>query len=354
MSKLKIPLIIILVVAGLALIKIFFLSPKKSDTAGAPSVPGGSKLPTMVTGYILKSESLDNEVYSSGTISANEEAELRPEVSGKIVMMNITEGSRVQKGDLLVKINDADLRAQLKKLELQVALSEEKEVRQRKLLEISGISKEEYDIALNQLNVTRADLENMNAQIAKTEIRAPFNGVLGLKKISEGSYITPSTLVVTMQQIDPIKVDFSIPEKYMDKIKKGDKVLFSVQGLDNTFTANIYAIDPKIDLATRTVQLRALASNNNGKIFPGAFAKVQLVLSQNQSALMVPTESIIPVLKGQKVYLYKGGKVQEQMVETGLRTPTKIEIVKGLQAGDTVIVTGVMSLKQGAPVKLIQ
>jgi membrane fusion protein (multidrug efflux system) len=353
MNKLKIPIIIFAVILGLILIKVFFLSPKKQDMAGS-FLPGAPKPSTMVTAYVVKPEVLDNEVYSSGTVSANEEVELRPEVPGKIVVLNIVEGGRVSKGELLVKINDADLQAQLKKMNLQLTLAEEKEGRQKKLLDISGISKEEYEIALNQVNVIKSDIENMSAQIAKTEIRAPFNGVLGLKKVSAGSYITPSTLVATMQQIDPIKVDFSVPEKYMDKIKNGDKVFFSIQGLDGTFTANIYAIDPKIDLATRTVQLRAKASNSNGKIFPGAFATIQLVLKQNKGALMIPTESIIPILKGQKVYLYKNGKAQEKLVETGVRTPTRIEVIKGLQVGDTVVVTGVMSIRQDAPLKLIK
>ncbi len=354
MNKLKIPLIIFGVVLGLVLVKIFFLSPPKAAIPGMSMLPGAPKPASVVTAYIVKPEILDNEVYSSGAISANEEAELRPEVSGKIVSLNIIEGTRVNKGDLLVKINDADLQAQYKKLQLQLTLAEEKEARQKKLLDISAVSKEEYDVVLNQMKVAKAEVENMVAQIAKTEIRAPFSGVVGLRKLSEGSFITPSNVVVTMQQIDPIKVDFSVPEKYMDKIKRGDKVIFSVQGLDGTYTARIYAIDPKIDMTTRTVQLRALASNTSSRIFPGAFANIQLVLDKNESAIMVPTESIIPILKGQKVYLYRNGKAQEQMVETGVRTPTQIEIVKGLKTGDTVVVTGVMSIRQDALLKLLK
>ncbi len=351
MKKLKVPLIIGAVFLILALLKVFFLTPSKPGQTGTT---GGVRQPVPVTGYIVKNEILNNEVYSSGTISANEEAELRPEVSGKITYLNLVEGGRVSEGTLLVKINDADLQAQLKKLQLQVKLAEEREARQRKLLEISGVSQEEYDIVLNALTTARADVENMMAQIAKTEIRAPFSGVLGLRKISVGAYVSPATLIATMQQIDPVKVDFSVPEKYMDLLKKGDKVFFSVQGLADTFTAKIYAIDPKIDLATRTIQLRALAPNKNTSIFPGAFTRVQLVLDQNKSAIMVPTESIVPVLKGQKVYLYKNGTVREQIVETGIRTSERIEVVSGLQLGDTVIVTGVMSIRQEAPVKMIR
>jgi membrane fusion protein, multidrug efflux system len=355
MSKFKIPMIVIAIIVVLALIKIFFLMPKKQEGQGGPmGGPGGPRPASLVTGYVVKPELLSNEVYASGAISANEEAELKPEVSGKITNLNIVEGGRVSKGELLVKINDADLQAQLKKLKLQFTLAEEREGRQKKLLDISGISQEEYDIALSQLNVIKADIENLMAQIAKTEIRAPFSGILGIRKVSEGAYVTPATIIVTMQQIDQVKVDFSVPEKYMTKVKKGDKILFTIDGLEGNFTASIYAIDPKIDPSTRTVQLRALASNGNNRIYPGSFAKIQLVLGQNKSAMMVPTESIIPVLKGQKVFLYKSGVAKEQLVETGLRTPTKIEVVKGLQFGDTVVVTGVMSTKQDAPLKLIK
>lgn len=355
MRKFKIPIIIVVVIALLALIKIFFLMPTKPEGQSGPMGQGGESKPaSLVTGYIVKPEILSNEVYASGAISANEEAELRPEVSGKIVRLNIAEGGRVSKGELLVKINDADLQAQLKKLEFQLKLAEEKEGRQKKLLDISGISQEEYDIALGQLNVIKAEVENLMAQIAKTEIRAPFSGILGIRKVSEGAYVTPATVIVTMQQIDQVKVDFSVPEKYMNKIKKGDKIFFTIEGLDGNFSASIYAIDPKIDPSTRTVQLRALASNGSNKIYPGAFARVQLILDQNKSAMMVPTESIIPILKGQKVFLYRNGVAKEQLVETGLRTPTQIEVVKGLQFGDTIVVTGVMSTKQDMPLKLIK
>lgn len=348
MRKLRVPLLIVAVISVLALVKIFFLTPKKTENVSATA----AKLPIAVTGYIVKAETLDNEVYASGTISANEDAELHSEISGKITYLNIPEGTRVGKGTLLAKINDADLQSQLQKLQLQLQLAEEKEVRQKNLLDINGTSREEFDNAQNLVATIRSDISNMHAQIAKTEVKAPFDGVIGLRKVSIGAYITPTTLITSMQQIDPIKVDFAIPEKYMDRIKKGDKVIFTIQGLDGNFSANIYAIDPKIDLATRTVQLRAQSPNHSGKIFPGAFARIQLVLNQNKSALMVPTESIIPILKGQKVYLYKNGTAQEQIVETGLRTPAKIEITKGLQAGDTVVVTGVMNVRQDALLKM--
>jgi len=351
MKRFKNLIIVVLILLAFVLVKLLFLTPPK-ETGAWGAAQGAAKPASPITAYVVIPEVLDNVVSASGTIAANEEAELKSEVAGKIVFMKITEGTKVSKGELLLKINDADLQAQLKKLKLQSTLAEEKEQRQKKLLDINGISKEEYDIALNQVQLIKADIENLEAQIAKTEIRAPFNGVLGIKKVSEGTYLTPATNVISIQQTDPIKIDFSISEKYSTRIKRGDKINFSVQGTEGAFEGTVYAIEPKIDLATRTIQIRAIAPNRDGKLFPGAFAQIKLPLNSNKEALMLPTESIIPVLKGQKVYVIKSGVAYEQIVETGVRTSAKIEITKGIQRGDTVAVNGVMSLRNETPVKI--
>ncbi len=348
MAKLKFPLILLAIVAVLAVVKIFYLTPK--DTKAGPGKGPAPVAPVSI--YVVKSEILDNKVYSSGTISANEEVELHPEVSGKIVHLNIQEGKHVRKGELLLKINDADLQAQLRKLELQIKLAQEREQRQKKLLEINGVSQEDYDIAMNQLGTIYADVDFTKAQIDKTEIRAPFDGVIGLRKISNGAYVTPLNVIATVQQIRPIKIDFSVPERYSDKIKTGDQIRFTIQGLGETFIGKIYAIDPKVDLSTRTVQLRALCNNQGEKIFPGSFARVELILASMPNAILVPTQSVVPILKGQKVFVFKNGEAVEQIVETGIRTDSQIEITKGISPGDSVITTGIMSIKQGTKVRL--
>jgi membrane fusion protein (multidrug efflux system) len=344
MSKLKIPLLIVVLIAVLAVVKIYVVDATDKTVAAAPKTTKG----VVVTGYKVQPQLLDNQLYTTGTILANEEAELRPEIAGKVIRMNIAEGAKVQKGQLLLKINDAEWQAQLKKLKVQYTLAKDREQRQKRLLDISGVSQEEYDVVLNQLHTIEAEVDNIQAMIDKTEIRAPFTGTLGLRRVSEGSYVTPTTTIVTMQQTEPLKVDFSVPEKYMDKIKKGDKISFTVQGLRDTFTAQVYAIEPKIDMATRSVQLRALVKNTGGKILPGAFARISLLLAQQDKALMIPTEALVPILKGQKVFLIKDGKAQEQIVETGIRTAAQIEVLSGLAAGDTVVVTGVMNVRQGS------
>lgn len=347
--KAKTLLISLSVLAALIFIKLKWLS----NEATTANKAGGNKPPmSTVSGYVLKPAILDNKLYVSGTVLANEEVELHPESSGKISKLYLKEGRKVSKGELLVKINDADLQAQLKKISLQLKLAEEREKRQKQLLGISGISQEEYDVVLNQLNSLKADMDFTKAQIAKTEIRAPFSGQVGLKWVSEGSYVSPTMKIATVQQLDPVKIDFSIPEKYAGKVNLNDPVLFNIAGNNQQFKGTIYAIEPKIDPGTRTLQIRALCPNKGGHIYPGAFAKIQLLMKETPNALLIPTQAVIPSLKGKKVFVCRGGMAISQMIETGIRTDTQVEVLSGLQIGDTIITSGIMQLKDKAPVKM--
>ncbi|OGU93376.1 MAG: hypothetical protein A2330_07080, partial [Ignavibacteria bacterium RIFOXYB2_FULL_36_7] len=314
---------IVLVVLIILIVAVLFAIPKLSSS--------GSKVPLAnmnkslsVKAHIIKAEKLANNVITSGTILSNEEVELKGEVAGKIINIYFKEGSSVKKGDLLVKINDAELQAQLAKAKYNLKLLEDREHRQRVLLEREAISQEDYDVSLNELNVVKADIELVKAQVAKTEIRAPFDGVIGLKNVSEGSFVNTETIIATLQDINPIKIDFSIPEKYSGSVKVGDQIRFKVVGKDETYTGKVYAIEPKIDPQTRTLKLRAVYSNAARSILPGSFADVELILHEIQGALMVPTYSIIPELKGQKVFLYRNGKAFPQNVEIGIRTDTRV------------------------------
>jgi membrane fusion protein (multidrug efflux system) len=348
-------IIIAVVICILLIAKHFFfpaLSPDAVDLKGGK--PSGAAPKSNVSAYVLKSEKLNNEVYASGTIIANEEVQLQPELSGKIIQINFQEGSKVSKGQLLVKINDSDLQASYKKLQLQYALADQKIQRQKQLLAINGISQEEFDISQNQYNAIKADIDFASAQIAKTEIKAPFDGIIGLKNVSEGAFVSTNTVIASVQQIDPVKIDFSVSERYSSLVKKGDKLSFTVEGNDKALAGLVFAIEPKIDLATRTVQIRAICPNPNEVIYPGAFAKVQLQLNDIDSALMVPTEAIIPDLKGKKVYRIKNGQAESVKVITGLRTDEKIQITNGLAAGDTIITRGIMTIKPGASVKITE
>jgi len=350
--KLKNIILIVVIIVGLVIIKLLFLQPENAGPSKAGGPPKDQQ--TNVTGFVVHSEELENKIYSSGTVMANEEVILKPEVSGKLVSILFKEGSNVTKGTLLAKINDADLQAQLKKLTLQLKLAKEREGRLKGLLAIKGVSQEEYDVTANQLQTIAADMDYTTAQIAKTEVRAPFNGKIGLKQVSEGSFVTNSTVIASMQQTEVLKIDFTIPEKYAFITSVGDLVHFTVENQRTSFTAKVYAIEPRIDQQTRNITIRALYNNSSTNIYPGSFAKVELTANKKQSTYMIPTEAVIPELKGKKVFVCRDGKAIPVKVETGTRTDAKIEILTGLTAGDTVITTGMMSLKPEASVKVLE
>jgi len=341
--------ITILVVLAIALLPKILSSTESSNS----TIPGSRPdIVVPVKVHIVSLETLSNSVFTTGTILANEEVELRSEVSGKIIKILFKEGSYVSKGDLLIKINDADLQAQLRRAESKVKLSKEKESRQRQLRDGNLISQEEYDNTLGELNVNEADYDLIKAQIDKTEIRAPFSGIVGLRSVSEGSYITTSTVMARLQNLSSIKVDFSIPERYFSSVQKSDELEFKISGSSNIFRAKVYAIEPKIDPGTRTLQIRAICNSSYKELIPGAFANVELSLKQTNGAILIPTISIVPELKGQKVYLYKSGTVVPQNVELGTREETRVQIISGLSLGDTVITSGILQIRPKSKVKI--
>jgi membrane fusion protein (multidrug efflux system) len=349
--KLKNLIIGLGVVAILIGTKFIFFPSKTGQPANAVRGKNDGP-PSNVTACIVKAEKLSNQITASGTIRANEDVQLQPELSGKIVQINFKEGSQVSKGQLLVKINDADLQAQYKKLQLQHTLAEQTMQRQKQLLDINGVSQQEFDLAQSSYNTIKADMDFATAQILKTEIKAPFDGVIGLKNVSEGAFVSPATIVASIQQIDPVKIDFAVPERYSYFLKKNGEVIFSIEGVPGELKGQIYAIEPKIDMTTRTVQVRAICPNSKNNIYPGAFAQVKIQLNDIDAAIMIPTEAIIPDINGQKVFVMKNGKASYARVETGIRTDAKIQITKGLSVGDTVLTTGIMQLKPNAAVKI--
>jgi membrane fusion protein (multidrug efflux system) len=347
--KSKTVIIIIAIVAALVVIKLMFLKQE-----GGPSGKAGSQgQATNVTAYIVKPQELENKIFSSGTVMANEEVQLRPEISGKLISIFFKEGSYVTKGTLLAKIFDEDLKAQLKKLELQLKLAEAREKRLKGLLEIKGVSEEEYYTAENELATIATDMDYTKAQISKTEIVAPFSGKIGLKNVSEGSFVTNADVIATMQQLDLLKIDFTVPEKYASLIVVGDTVHFRVASSPDQFSAAVYAIEPRIDPQTRNITVRAIYRNSKTAIYPGAFAKIELIASKKQSSLLIPTEAVIPELNGTKIFICKNGKATPIKVETGTRTESDVDILSGITAGDTVITTGIMGLKPNTNVKIV-
>ncbi len=342
------------IIIGIVIIVLIVLAiPKLKSTENKPGGRGfGSTGPLPVKAHITKYQVLDNKVLTTGTVLANEEVDLKSEVPGKITKILFKEGSYVKAGDLLVKINDADLQAQLQSAKSRLELQKDTEYRQKQLLEKEAISQEDYDMTANQLQVNEAEVELIKAQIAKTEIRAPFSGIIGLKSVSEGSFVTNSMVIASLQNINPIKIDFSIPERYSTMVDVGDEINFSITGSDKNYVGKVYAIEPKIDPVTRTLQIRALCSNTGREILPGSFANIQLVLKKIEDAILIPSEALIPDIKGQKVFIYRNGKAAPQQVGTGIRTDINVQLTSGISEGDTIITSGMLQLRPGAPVTI--
>jgi membrane fusion protein, multidrug efflux system len=304
------------------------------------------------TGYLIAPSHLSELIKSTGTLRPDEEVDLSFETSGKIVGINFTEGTRVKKGDLLAKINDQPLQAQLEKLKAELKMAEAKEFRQRSLLGKDAISQESYDQIVTDVQTINADINLIKAQISMTELRAPFDGIIGLRYLSEGSYANPATKIARLIKINPLKIEFTISEKYASEIKIGYPITFSIDGSNQIFNASVYAIDPKIDISTRSIVLRALYPNKNEELRSGRYAGITLELSKIDNAIAIPTEALIPEMEGEKVFIYKNGKAQSVRVNIGLRTESKIQIVDGLSFGDTLLVTGILQLRQNLPIAL--
>lgn len=306
----------------------------------------------LVSGQIIKPQTFDNDLSLSGTIEANEQVAIRSEISGIVEKINFKEGSIVQQGQVLLKINDIELRAQLAQAKTKEALASENERRARLLLQKEGISQEEYDIASADFRTAKAQTQLISAQINKTSVKAPFSGKIGLREISPGTYVTPSTLIANLVNTSKLKITFAVPEKYVSQIKNNMVLTFNVANSPEKFQAKVYAIEPGIDVNTRTLQIRAITDNSKGKLFPGTFANIELPLDIISDAIIIPSQAIVPVQNGKKVYVYKNGKAKEMRVETDTRTEKSVLILKGLKPGDTLITSGVMSLKDKAPVKI--
>lgn len=313
---------------------------------------GGAPAAVKVSGMVVQPQAFADNLSLSGTIEANEQIEIRSEVSGIIENINFAEGSRVTKGQILFRVNDQELRAQLAKVQTNQNLAAENERRAKLLLEKEAISREEYDMAEADLASAKAESQLMQAQLGKATVRAPFSGIIGLRYVSQGTYVTPSTPIANLVNTDKLKITFAIPEKYSSQIGIGDDLSFTTSSSEEEHTATIYAIEPGVDISTRTLKMRALADNKEGKLIPGTFANVFLPLAVVNDAIMVPTQALIPIQNGKKIFIAENGKAKEVVVETGARTESTIRITSGVKAGDTILTSGIMVLRDGSPLNI--
>jgi membrane fusion protein (multidrug efflux system) len=308
--------------------------------------------PLTVEGMLVKPTTLAEGIEVAGSILPFEITEIRPEISGRITQINFTEGGFVSKNTLLIKLFDGDLQAQLKKLQVQLKIAEKTEERQRELLKINGISQQDYDLSLLQVNNIKADIELTEVNIGKTEIRAPYPGRMGLRSISPGAYITPSTIITSISQLDKKKISFSVPEKYSNEIRPGMKIGFRIEGMDKDETGTILASESVVEANTRNLKVLATINDGAQRLVPGSFAKVNLTLSQNKDAVIIPTQCIIPNARTKQVVLYRDGKAEFKTVTTGIRGAETVQVTSGLQTGDTVITTGLLFIRKDSKLKI--
>lgn len=338
--------------AGLAVHTFMPHENKELQEAPTKSAPQSRKRTLNVTAEVIKKSSISDGIIITGLLLPDEEVSLSFETSGKITAINFVEGTHVKKGQLLAKVNDAQLQAQLRKLEVQLKLAEDRVYRQNALLEREAVSKEAYEQVQTDLAMLKAEIDMVKANIALTELRAPFDGIIGLRQVSEGTYATPSTIVASLTKISPLKIEFAVPERYAGIVKNGANLSFKVEGHLKPFSAKVYATESYVDPTTHTFAIRALYANNNGQLMPGRFANVDLKTQEFDDAITIPSQAIIPEMGIDKVYLYKSGKAQPVTITKGIRNESRAQILEGLNIGDTIITSGTLQLRTGLSVTL--
>ena len=347
--------IIAVIVLGCAALGYYSFTPKvNSDLKNAPVAgsKGKNSKTLNVRAVKIQQQDLDDALFVSGSLLPDEEVDLTFETSGKITDIHFKEGSFVKKGQLLAKINDAPLQAQLKKLEVQLKLYQDRLYRQNALLEKEAVSKEAFQEAETNLATLQAEIDLVKANIAQTELRAPFDGVIGLRNISLGSYASQSTPIAKLTKVNPLKVEFNVPERYANQLQEGSNLTFTLEGDLKEHKAKVYALDSRVDDETRTFKVRAHYDNSYGKVVPGRYVNITLPTQQYTQTIAVPSEAILSEMGVDKVFLYKNGVAEPNVIKKGIRTADKVQVISGLNIGDTVIVSGTMQIRTGQKVTL--
>lgn len=309
--------------------------------------------PLNVNAKIVKYETLQDVFRNKGLLLPDEEVNLSFETSGKITNIYFKEGTAVKKGELLAKMNDKPLLAELQKLEAQIPLLESRVYRQKQLLEKDAVSQEAYESVTTEMDKLHADIDLVKARIEQTELRAPFDGQIGLRFVSEGAYATPSTVVSNLTKIRPLKLEFSVNEPQANEIRPGLKIIFTAgNDLQNKHEAYVYAVETRLDQQTLTLKARAMYDNPKGLLKPGNSVAVEILMNEYDEALVVPGIAVIAEMGRDIVYVYENGVAKQRIVTKGMRTASSVQILKGLSYGDTLITSGVMQLRDAMPVKL--
>lgn len=332
---------------------IFFTSCQSSDKTEKKASPEKPvQLPSKADGFIVSPRLLTQEIEVPGSLLPFEETALHPEISGRVTGIFFKEGGSIGQGSLLVKLYDGDLQAQQQKLLVQLKVAEQTAERYSSLLKINGVSQQEYDLNVLAVNNIKADINIIRAGIAKTSVKAPFSGKLGLRNISLGAFISPQTTISTLRKISQLKLEFTVPERYGSKMKEGGRVFFTLENKNNVYPAKIIATENNIAEDSRSLKVRAVVEKPGEELIAGSFAKVKIQLGGNDAALMVPTQAIIPQARNKKIIAIRNGLASMEVVTTGTRDSAMVEITSGLKTGDTILVTGLLTTKPGTNVQL--
>src|SRR5882724_10187713 len=316
-----------------------------------PSSKPRSNPPTIVDVILATPQSITNHIEVNGTVVANEYVELHPEANGRLIFLNVPEGRMIKAGTIIARVNDADLKAQIQKTKVQLELAQKTEERYKQLIAVNGINQSDYDAALNVVNGYKADIEYTQALLDKTVVKAPFDGIVGLRQVSLGAFVSTATMIATIQQLDKIKIDVTLPEEYGNILKIGGMVDVETDATTSIRKkATILAIEPQVNQTTRNIKVRAILQT--GKANPGGFVKVYVDAGEDKNALMVPTNCIIPDDKNKQVVLVRNGKADFVNVQTGLRQSNNVEITSGIKEGDSVVVTGVLFARPKSSLKI--
>jgi membrane fusion protein (multidrug efflux system) len=319
------------------------------DDASAPTARAG-RAPA-VKALRLEPQPFESTITFNGTLRADKSVDVKSELRGKIERIAFTDGQYVEAGDLIVTIESGELVAELASVREQLALARTNAERLQSLFESGSVTASERDDAVSRREVLLADERRLAVRLAKTQIEAPFAGTLGLRQVSPGDLIEDDTLITTLQTLTDLQVDFSVPERFRNQVEPGTPLSLTVAGHAKPFTAQVRAISPRVDVATRTLTVRADVANPDRRLLPGNYARVELV-TRNDAALVVPSVAVLQSLDAVSVFTIENGIAVRREVQTGLRTGSEVEILRGLSAGDTVITSGIQSVRDGQSVNV--
>lgn len=323
------------------------------DANAAPEASGGrgGSDTLAVTVAQVSEELLEDKVTTTGTLLPWESVDLRAEVAGRVVGLNFSEGTFVRQGQTLVSLDTDVLRAQIEGARTRRDLAQVQARRRRELFEIGGLSRQELDQAESEARVLDAELAQLAAEVRRRQIVAPFSGEIGLREVSSGAYVSPGDRIATLRITGQLRLEFSVPERYLGQIREGEPVRFRVPGQEDSFVGTIYATEPSVDASTRAFMVRARVRNPGGVLVPGAFAEVELVLDEVPDALLIPTASLITGADSSRVFVVRGGKAVPQAITTGVRTADRIQVTSGLSSGETVLTSGLNQVRPGQAVR---